>query len=142
MPFLGRFRDLVRPFAMLTAAALLGSLVEVVASTGMASPAAAAPAPVERVTDRPDRVSALAAARAQGSRVKVDGEGSAVAETFANPDGSLTSEAYAAPAFRRDGAKRDAGRWVPLSAALSGAGTSGHDRPVGRYLAGGGRAGW
>lgn len=124
-PFSGRSKRLVRPFAVVTAAVLLLSSAEAMISHAAAAPgAAAAPAPPERVTARPDRVSALSAARAQGARVKVENEGSAKSETFANPDGSLTAETYGEPSFRRDGDKRDAGRWVPLSAAISGAGTA------------------
>jgi RHS repeat-associated protein len=112
-----------RALAVVLSAVLLTSLAEVVVEP---PPAAAAPAPpTERVGSRPDRASAALAARAQGSRVKVDGAGSAWGETFANPDGSLTAETYTAPSFRRDGAGRDGAKWVPLTAALSGSGSAG-----------------
>jgi RHS repeat-associated protein len=119
-------RQVSRPVAVVTASVLLMSGAEVVAASTMSSATAApaAAAPVERVGSRPDRVSAAAAARAQGSRVKVDGEGSPSAETFVNPDGSMTAEAYSLPSFRRAGAARDGGAWVPLTGALAGTGTA------------------
>ena len=124
--FSGRLRRLVSPVAVLVVAAVVGSGAEaVVAPAASAAPAALAGAAVpERVGSRPDRVSASAAARVQGSRVKVDGEGSSQSETFANPDGSLTTEAYTMPSFRRAGAGRDGGSWVPLTGALAGAGSA------------------
>lgn len=116
-----RFGRAVRTVAVVTVAGLLVSGAEAVMAT---SPAVAAPAAVERVGSRPDRASAASAARAQGSRVKVDGEGSLQSETFANADGSLTTEAYAQPSFRRAGTARDGRSWVPVTAALSGAGSA------------------
>jgi hypothetical protein len=81
VPFSGR----VRPTLVLTIAALVLSGAEAVL---MAGPATAAPTPpgAARVVSRPDQVSAVAAARAQKSRVKVDGAGSPSEETYANPE--------------------------------------------------------
>ncbi len=119
-----RFGRVVRAVAVVTVAGLLVSGAEALLVTSPAVAAPAASAAVERVGSRPDRVSAALAARAQGSRVKVDGEGSLQSETFANPDGSLTTEAYAQPSFRRAGTARDGRSWVPVTAALSGTGSA------------------
>lgn len=132
MPFSGRFRRLARAFAVVISTALVVTTVDAVTvspanAAPPVPPSAAAPsaaAPAERIGSRPDRVAAAAAARAQGSRVKVDGEGSPRSETFVNPDGSFTTEAYQQPAFRRAGARRDGASWVPLTAALTGSGTA------------------
>ena len=117
----------MRPVVLVVAATLVVSSTAGVVSTSGTAPvstASAAPEPVAVVSQRPDLVSAGLAARRQGSRVKVASAGSAESETFANPDGSVSTEAYAEPAFRRDGARRDGDRWVPLSAAVSGSGTA------------------
>jgi RHS repeat-associated protein len=76
------------------------------------------------VDELPDLESARRQAAAQGSRVEVSASGTASSETFVNPDGSLTTVAYAAPSFRRSGVDRRGTGWVPLSAAISGAGTA------------------
>lgn len=112
----------MRPLTVVTVGALLLTGVEAVAGT--AASAAPVTAPAHHIASRPDRMSAVAAAREQKSRVKVDGEGTVQAETFANPDGSMTAESYTLPSFRRAGAGRDGTSWVPLSGALSGAGTT------------------
>ena len=124
MSFSRRSRRVVGPLVLVTTAALVVSGAEAVLVAG---PAVAAPKPAaapERVGSRPDRVSASAAARAQKSRVKIDGDGSPSEQTYANPDGSLTTESYTLPSFRRAGAGRDGAGWVPLSGALSGAGSA------------------
>ena len=111
----------LRPVVVVTAAVMLVSMAEAVSPVAPVAVAAPA-AQVERVGSRPDRASAALAARAQGSRVKVDGDGSVASETFANADGSLTAETYTVPSFRRGGAKRDGTAWVPLSPVLTGTG--------------------
>jgi hypothetical protein len=108
----------LRPTALVAAGALVLGVVEGV----VPAVAAAAPAPATRaaapVDSAPDQVSAALAARKQGHRVLVDGVGSPRSRTYANPNGSYTLESYPTAAFRRDGDK-----WVPLSGALTGAGT-------------------
>lgn len=122
----GRLRWLVRSAAVVTAASLVLAGVDatLVRPPATAAPAAAAAPAPGSIAARPDVASAAASARGQGSRVKVDGAGSPASETFANPDGSVTTEAYGRRAFRRGGVHRDGSSWVPLAAQLSGSGTA------------------
>ncbi|WP_432950958.1 RHS repeat-associated core domain-containing protein [Kribbella sp. CA-253562] len=85
-------------------------------STLEASQATAAPvedpspaAHHQKVPSRPDVVSAAVSARAQGSRVEVESLRDETSSTWANPDGTMTTEAHAAPIRFKDtgGAWRD-----------------------------------
>src|SRR5674476_475805 len=76
------------------------------------------PAKVEKVLERPDRVSAMATARVQDGRVQVTGETSATEEVFANPDGTWTVESYADPVRVR----QDSGVWQQIDTTLVEAG--------------------
>ena len=70
-----------------------------------AKPPAAPPA---KVTSRPDVVSAAVTARSQGSRVEVESMRTETSTTWSNPDGTMTTEAHAAPIrFKSGGAWKD-----------------------------------
>ncbi|WP_344209850.1 RHS repeat-associated core domain-containing protein [Kribbella sancticallisti] len=65
-------------------------------------PAAAAPAEdpkpaVQKVASRPDVISASVTARAQGTRVEVESMRTETSTTWSNPDGTMTTDAHAAP---------------------------------------------
>lgn len=77
-------------------------------------PAARADDASAKVVSRPDEVSARIAARAQGSRVEVTGDRTSDTSTYANPDGTLTLDAYAGPVRVRD-AK---GEWEDIDTDL------------------------
>lgn len=66
--------------------------------------------PITPVESRPDVVSAAVSARAQGSRVEVESERAETSSTWANPDGTMTTEAHAAPIRFKD----KAGRWQAI----------------------------
>ena len=76
------------------------------------------PAKVEKVLERPDRVSAMVTARVQDGRVQVTGETSATEEVFANPDGTWTVESYADPVR----VQQDSGVWQQIDTTLVEAG--------------------
>ncbi|MGH6691883.1 MAG: DNRLRE domain-containing protein, partial [Gammaproteobacteria bacterium] len=80
---------------------------------------------VPPVAERPDAVSAMVTARAQGSRVEVLSERTATTSTWVNADGTFTTEVHAAPIRFRDG---DAWRDVDLT--LVGQ-ADGSVRPIG-----------
>ncbi|MGL5829184.1 MAG: DNRLRE domain-containing protein, partial [Angustibacter sp.] len=63
---------------------------------------------------RPDAVSAAVTARAQGSRVEVTSERTGTSTTWANPDGSSTTEQHAGPIRVRDAA----GAWRDVDLGL------------------------
>ncbi|MEV0827310.1 DNRLRE domain-containing protein [Nonomuraea rubra] len=72
------------------------------------------PAQAQSAAERPDRASAGTAARAQGSRVLVSGETTESSLTYANPDGTLTTELTNGIARVRQN-----GRWVPVDTTLA-----------------------
>jgi RHS repeat-associated protein len=80
--------------------------------TAATLPAAVQLAPV---TSKPDLFSAMVAARAQGAKVLVASEESSTSLTWANPDGSLTTEMDAAPARER----QSDGAWVDVDTTLT-----------------------
>ncbi|WP_340684999.1 LamG domain-containing protein [Amycolatopsis coloradensis] len=88
--------------------ALVGSMVVVVAGSSPVIPARPA-----SVAEAPDAVSAMAAARAQGTRVEVAGERTANREVFANPQGTLTAELTPVPVRTKV-----AGKWMPIDTAV------------------------
>ncbi|GAB3439138.1 hypothetical protein GCM10027517_12190 [Phycicoccus ginsengisoli] len=104
---------------------------------------AAAKAQAKPVASRADLVSAQVTARAQGARVEVESLRDEVSTTWANPDGTLTTERHQAAIRYRDLARRDAadplGKWrdVDLTMAENVDGTAGpKGHPLGLSLAG------
>ncbi len=117
------------------AAGLLVATPTVASATSITrSPAAPAAKPAP-VASRPDLVSAAVSARAQGSRVEVESLRDELTTTWANPDGTLTTEAHVAPIRYRNAQ----GRWrdVDLDLAALADGTVGaKSHPKGLNLAG------
>ena len=123
---------------------VVGLLSPVVGSTGASAAARLAgrstvatdkAKPSAEVTVRPDAVSALSAARAEGHRVEVsDADGSNVV-TYANPDASFTRVVSQQPVRISQG-----GTWLPVDTSLIVSGGSVHPRAaaVGLRLSGGG----
>ncbi|MFD0733095.1 DNRLRE domain-containing protein [Planotetraspora mira] len=72
------------------------------------------------MTERPDQVSAMMAAQMQHSRVEVLSERTDDSTTYANPDGSLTTETYAGQVR----VKQDDGTWKNIDTDLSDTGPS------------------
>ncbi|WP_427896470.1 RHS repeat-associated core domain-containing protein [Kribbella sp. GL6] len=110
---------------MLVSASLLATVLEA------QEPAAAAPAAdpkpaVAKVSSRPDLVSAVVSARAQGSKVEVESLRTETATTWANPDGTMTTESHMAP-VRFKNAK---GGWQSIDLTLD-KGTDGTVAPRG-----------
>ncbi|WP_238161880.1 RHS repeat-associated core domain-containing protein [Kribbella antibiotica] len=105
--------------AAVTAFALLITGLE--ASQAVAAPAADPVPPVAKVASRPDIVSAALTARSQGSRVEVESMRSETDSTWANPDGTMTTEAHAVPVRF----KTKAGQWrsIDLNLAKAADGT-------------------
>lgn len=127
-----------RALVAVATAALLGSVLAETGPATAAPSAAMATSAKQKVTERPDRQTASRAAVAQGSPVEVAGERSEIATTWANADGSFTTENYAGPVrvAQPDGSWADVdltlvvanGQVVPRVAAvpfvLSNGGTS------------------
>lgn len=92
---------------------------------------AAKPAPVDSAEDV---ISAGMSARAQGSRVLVEGLTTESSRTWANPDGTLTTETSQG-AVR---VKQEDGSWVDVDLDLAGGGgqVAAKEHPVGLELAG------
>ncbi len=78
------------------------------------------------VTDRPDRVSASIAAKAQGSRVEVLGERTESQLLYANPDDTFTLEAAPGPVR----VQRDDGSWSDIDTTLQLSPDGAHVEPV------------
>lgn len=120
--------------ALATALAVIGSglvAVQVATPPVRAAVAATATSPAEK----PDLVSARLAARLGGHRVEITGERTETASTFANPDGTLTTETAARPVRVRRGTD-----WVPVDPTLVAANGAVSPRAttVGLALSGGG----
>lgn len=83
-------------------------------SMAMVVTLAAAPSYADRSTgEEPDLASAVAAAKETGERVKIQEATTEKSESFATPDGKVTSVLSAGPVrFRRDGS------WVPVDLTL------------------------
>lgn len=81
-----------RALVAVATAALLGSVLAETGPATAAPSAAMATSAKQKVTERPDRQTASRAAVAQGSPVEVAGERSEIATTWANADGSFTTE--------------------------------------------------
>ncbi|MGW5458517.1 DNRLRE domain-containing protein [Streptomyces sp. NPDC003996] len=77
------------------------------------------PSPAPSASAEPDLVSAQAAARQTGSRVEITGEETATSNSWANPDGTLTTQVFDAPVRIRQN-----GVWTPINTTLSDTGDS------------------
>ncbi|HYU86586.1 MAG TPA: DNRLRE domain-containing protein, partial [Kribbellaceae bacterium] len=89
--------------AVLTSLAVLASGLEVVDSSGAEAAVAADPkAAPEKVTSRPDVVSASVSARTQGSRVEVESMRTETSTTWVEPSGVMSTEAHAGPIRFKD----------------------------------------
>jgi RHS repeat-associated protein len=82
-----------------------------------------------KVSSRPDLVSAVVTARSQGSKVEVESMRSGTSTTWANPDGTMTTEAHAAPIRF----KTANGTWQPVDLTLA-KGTDGTVAPLGHKM--------
>nr|WP_239062711.1 RHS repeat-associated core domain-containing protein [Streptomyces sp. SID13031] len=87
------------------------------------------PPAVVKVQSQPDVVSAVVSARSQGSKVEVESMRTDRATTWANPDGTMTTEAHAAP-IRFKTAK---GAWQAINLTLQ-KGKDGSIAPRGHKL--------
>lgn len=103
------FRFIVQATALSVGLSLLSGVPQ-------APPAAADPKPkADQLTaERPDRVSAVLTARQQKSRVEITGERTETSSTWANPDGTLTTEVFSGPVRVRN----DMGDLVPIDLSL------------------------
>ncbi|MGL5858844.1 MAG: fibronectin type III domain-containing protein [Angustibacter sp.] len=113
----GRALSWVRSVAAVAAVVVAASVVGGVEVPGVGGAARAwAAGQGTTKTDggsRPDRESAVAAARESGAQVEVSGERSETTTVWANPDGTVSvSESVAPVRVRRDG------QWVPVDVAL------------------------
>jgi RHS repeat-associated protein len=90
-----------RVLAGMVTLALVAALVEVIPFGPAPAQAAAVGPPATQsaapVAERPDRPSALLTARVQGSRVEILSERTETTRTWANPDGTLTSDIASGP---------------------------------------------
>ena len=88
------------------------------------------PSAAGRVGERPDAVSAMLTARAEGSRVENVAARTQTSSTFANPDGTWTSEDSGVPVQFVDGA----GDWRRVDTGLLPAGETDDRKAVGPAL--------
>ncbi|MEU3652236.1 DNRLRE domain-containing protein [Streptomyces sp. NPDC032161] len=79
-----------------------------------AAPARTAPAPAKKVTEAADVNAARVAARLSGYRVEALSERTETSTTYAEPDGSLSAEVFAAPVRMRE----DNGAWADIDTEL------------------------
>ena len=86
-----------------------------VAAAAPVKPAFGEPKKPSKVSSRPDETSAAVSARAQGSPVEVESLRTETSSTFANPDGTMTTKATAAPTRFKD----DKGAWKNLDLTLT-----------------------
>ena len=91
------------------------------------------------VAARPDRPSALLTARVQGSRVEILSERTETSSTYANPDGTLTTELSSGPIRFRDSSAGWRDVDVTLEQAADGS-VRARAHPLGLALAGPGGA--
>ncbi|WP_241996363.1 RHS repeat-associated core domain-containing protein [Kribbella antiqua] len=114
--------------AVLVSAALLVSGLEA-RQPAEAAPAADPKPAAPKVNSRPDVVSASVTARSQGSRVEVESMRTATSTTWANPDGTMTTDAHTAPVRF----KAANGAWSPVDLTLA-KGTDGAVAPRGHQF--------
>lgn len=105
-----RFWVRVVPAVVSVALISTGMQVAAIASATPSAEPITAPAKSHDVTDRPDRVSAMVAAVAQGTRVEDVSQRTPSTATYANPNGTWTTESYVGVV--RD--ETDASKWVPV----------------------------
>jgi len=99
---------------------VISLLVVIVTAATFASPAVAigsrsAHAAKELILTRPDAVSAATTARAEHHRVEILDKLSSTTTTYANPNGTFTTDSSSAPVRTRDAS----GKWVDISTTLS-----------------------
>ncbi|MEU8224077.1 RHS repeat-associated core domain-containing protein [Kribbella sp. NPDC048915] len=107
-------RQLVRLVAVVVSFALLVTGLEA-QQLAAAAPAADPKPSAAKVASRPDLVSAVVTARSQGSKVEVESLRSETSTTWANPDGTMTTEAHAAPIRFRNAS----GAWEQVDLTLA-----------------------
>lgn len=101
------------PFRVLSLLAAVALATAGAVTLDVVSPAQAKAATISDVTQRPDQVSALLAARLVGHRVEITDERTESTTTYANPDGTLTTDSFAGPIrVMRDGG------WVDVDTTL------------------------
>ncbi|WP_344149701.1 DNRLRE domain-containing protein [Kribbella yunnanensis] len=103
-----------RAVAALAGFALLATALEA-RQPAQAALATDPPSAVAKVPSRPDLVSAVLTARSQGSKVEVESMRTETATTWANPDGTLTTEAHMAPVRYRNAS----GQWRSINLELA-----------------------
>ncbi|TCO41051.1 RHS repeat-associated protein [Kribbella antiqua] len=108
-----RVQKFPRIVAVVVSAALLVTGLEA-HQPAEAAPAADPKPLATKVDSRPDLVSAVVTARAQGSKVEVESLRTETDTTWANPDGTMSTEASAAPIRF----KNAAGMWQPIDLDL------------------------
>lgn len=105
-------RRMTRSVALTAAGALAVTLAQVTPDPVAAAPVRAEAAP--KVTERPDRTSAMVAAVSQDSRVEDLSARTPSAAMFANPNGTWTLESHAGLVRSKD----DDDKWVAVDPAL------------------------
>ncbi len=110
-------------------------------AVSVSPPASKPKAQTEKVTERPDRVSSMVAARVQGSRVEDLSARTPTSSTFANSDGTWSVEAYSGVVRSRTdddewvsvdaGVEKSRGTFVPKAVPFEAAYSDGGDKLVG-----------
>jgi len=101
--------------AGLTASLLGGAVIGTPSQAqAQATPNKSSSTPSAPVASRPDSVSAMMAAKKQGSRVEVLDDRTDASQTFANPDGTFSYQAYAVPQWTEQ-----SGSWKTLDPTLT-----------------------
>jgi hypothetical protein len=108
-----RIQRFPRIVAAVASVALLTTGIEA-PELATAVPAADSKPVAPRVDSRPDVVSAAVSARAQGSRVEVESMRTETSTTWSNPDGTMTTDAHAAPIRFKD----PSGAWQTVDLTL------------------------
>lgn len=110
-----------RGFRLISAILAVALVIAIAPAAGAITPQAAAPIAdpdAPDVADRPDRVSAMVAARTQKSRVEDLSARTPTTATYANPDGTWTTEAFAGIVR----SKTDDDQWVRVDPSVERAG--------------------
>lgn len=104
----------MKALAIAVSVSLAATGVEALERRAVASPVADPKPAVRSVSSRPDVVSAVVSARAQGSRVEVESLRTESSTTWAEPSGLMSTEAHAAPIRFKD----HAGAWRSVDLTL------------------------
>jgi len=119
-----RVQKLPRLVAVVVSFALLATALQV-REPAVAAPAADPKPSAAKVTSRPDLMSAVLTARSHGSKVEVESLRTETSTTWANPDGTMTTDAHMAPIrFKtakgtcRSGGRDDRAAQPPVRAAV------------------------